>query len=156
MCSLLPLLIAIPAVVLSTEHEAMCRIGVGDAFPAVEGRADSGASVKLETLRGDKATVVAVPGGPKWMTQMMGGDLSKDFAPKYAGRGVGFVSLGAVGEGVKTLAVAEAKLGELLGEGRMPRVYVLDPAGKVVWFDVEYTLSTHRELHVALDELTGQ
>lgn len=142
------LLVAIPAVLLSDEHKAMSRVAVGESFPEVAGLADA---------RGAKATVVAVPGGPEWMNAMFTGDLRDDFAPKYAAKGVKLVTLvgPALGEQVKSLGIDRAELAETLGEGRGPRVYVLDPAGKVVWFDLEYTLSTHRELHASLDELAA-
>lgn len=147
MLTLAKLLVAIPAVVLSTEHQAMTRAAVGGAFPAIEGVAEA---------RGPKATVVAVPGGLEWMDAMLTGDLRDDFAPKYGDQGVSFVALDGteMGDGVKTIDAGATKLAELLGKGRGPRVYVLDSGGKVVWFDLEYTLSTHRELHAVLDELT--
>ncbi|TWT99349.1 hypothetical protein Pla108_02860 [Botrimarina colliarenosi] len=149
MLSALALFFAIPAVILSSEHQAMCRVAVGDAFPAVEGLADK---------QGAKATVVAVPGGTEWMNAMFTGDLKDDFAPKYADKGVQLVTLAGppVGNGVASLSVDRAKLNATLGEGRGPRVYLLDADGKVVWFDIEYTLSTHRELHAALDELVAK
>lgn len=157
MLSLTTLLIAIPAVILSAEHEAMCRVAVGDPFPAIEGKADDGQKVLLEAKQGSKATVVATPGGAVWMDQMLAKDLRDDFSPKYTEKGVSFVTLdtAAPGEGVTALQVGRAKVAEVLGPGRGPRVYLLDSAGKIVWFDIEYTLSTHRELHQALDELTA-
>lgn len=141
------LLLSIPAVVLSGDHQAMCRVAVGDAFPEVAGLADK---------QGPKATVVAVPGGPKWMNDMFTGDLKDDFAPKYVDQGVKLVTLSgpALGDNVASLQINRDKLNSALGVGRGPRVYVLDSSGKIVWFDIEYTLSTHRELHAALDELT--
>lgn len=143
------LLVAMPTVVLSDEHQAMCRVAVGDAFPAIEGLADN---------QGAKATVVAVPGGVEWMQKMLAGDLKDDFAPKYGGEGVKLVTLAGppIGEGVASLDTDAKTLVDALGEGRGPRVYVLDASGKIVWFDIEYTLSTHRELHAALDELVGK
>lgn len=148
MLSLAKLLVAIPAVVLSAEHQAMTRVAVGEAFPAIEGVAEA---------RGPKATVVAVPGGLKWMDAMLAGDLRDDFAPKYTDKGVSLVALGAseMGEQVKSIDADTARLTKALGNGRGPRVYVLDSTGKIVWFDLEYTLSTHRELHAALDELVA-
>ena len=126
----------------------MTRVAVGDAFPEIAGLADK---------RGDKVTIVAVPGGPEWMNEMFTGDLKDDFAPAYADKGVKFVTLTgpALGDKVASLSIDKAKLNETLGEGRGPRVYVLDASGKVAWFDIEYSLSTHRELHAALDELVG-
>lgn len=150
MVTVAALLFAIPAVVLSDAHQAMTQVAVGDAFPAaIKGVVEN---------RGIKATVVATAGGPSWMSQMMANDLTDDFAPKYSEKGVALMSLGGaeLGKGVRSLKVAEAKLAKELGEGRGPRVYVLDAAGKIVWFDLEYTLSTHRELHAALDELVSK
>jgi hypothetical protein len=143
------LLLAIPAVILSADHKAMTRVAVGEAFPSIEGVAAN---------QGAKATIVAVPGGPEWMNEMFTGDLKDDFAPKYADAGVKFVTLTgpALGDKVASLSIDKSKLTETLGEGRGPRVYVLDSSGKVAWFDIEYSLSTHRELHAALDELTGK
>jgi hypothetical protein len=143
------LLVAIPAVILSGDHQAMTRVAVGEAFPEIAGLADK---------QGAKATIVAVPGGPEWMNAMFTGDLKDDFAPKYADAGVKFVTLAgpALGDKVASLSIDKAKLNETLGEGRGPRVYVLDASGKVAWFDIEYSLSTHRDLHAALDELVGK
>lgn len=142
------LLLAIPAVILSADHKAMTRVAVGDAFPEIAGLADK---------QGAKATVVAVPGGPAWMNAMFAGDLKDDFAPRYADKGVTLVTLAgpALGDKVTSLSIDKAKLADALGEGRGPRVYVLDAAGKIAWFDIEYSMSTHRELHAALGELTG-
>ncbi|MEO0530311.1 MAG: hypothetical protein AAF266_06995 [Planctomycetota bacterium] len=150
MITVAALLFAIPTVTLSEAHQAMAVVGVGDAFPAaIEGVRD---------YVGSKATVVALPGGPEWMSKMMAGDLTDDFAPKYSDKGVSLMTLAGddLGNGVRSLNVSKAKLAEALGQGRGPRVYVLDAAGKIVWFDLEYTLSTHRELHAALDELIGK
>lgn len=153
MQALATLLIAIPAVILSAEHQEMSRVAVGDPFPAIASE-----STKVSESLGKKATVVAVPGGAKWMEAMLTGDLKDDFSPKYGEKGVRFITLGAPSpaDGITSIDVGKPVLTEALGEGRMPRVYVLDPAGKVVWFDLEYTLSTHRELHAALDELIGE
>lgn len=157
MLSLAALLIAIPAVVLSSEHEAMCQVGVGDAFPALEGQSADGGATAVASLLGEKATVVATPGGLDWMREMLANDLRDDFAPKYGDRGVRFVAIsGKPSDGVQALAIDPTKLADALGKGQGPRVYVLDPAGKILWFDLEYTLSTHRELHAALDELVGE
>lgn len=147
MVTVAALLFAIPAVVLSDAHQAMTQVSVGDVFPAaIEGVAPN---------LGPKATVVATTGGSPWMSQMMANDLKDDFAPKYAERGVALMALGEqeLGKGVRSLSIPAAKIADELGKGRGPRIYVLDAAGKIVWFDLEYTLSTHRELHAALDEL---
>ena len=40
-----------------------------------------------------------------------------------------------------------------VGNTAMPRIYVLDDEGKIVWFDIEYSESTRRELFLTLDAL---
>ena len=67
------------------------------------------------------------------------------------------VVLDATGEtagrsGVVDVYVDLPKLAPL-GEGRWPRVYVLDAEGKIVWFDIEYSVSTRRELRAAVESL---
>ncbi|MEM9659649.1 MAG: hypothetical protein AAF961_14915, partial [Planctomycetota bacterium] len=48
--------------------------------------------------------------------------------------------------------VAFAKLGAKL----LPRIYVLDAQGSVVWFDIEYSEATRRELRQAIAALTDR
>ena len=42
-----------------------------------------------------------------------------------------------------------------IGSVALPRLYVLDPTGNIVWFDIEYSESTRRELAQTLRVLTG-
>jgi hypothetical protein len=43
-----------------------------------------------------------------------------------------------------------------LGAGRLPRIYVLDATGKIVWMDIEYSQATRRELRQTLQALTAK
>ena len=70
-------------------------------------------------------------------------------------------NLTAAGGGTVVARGSSHRVGrpELIGmEGmvRMPRVYVLDADGKIVWFDIEYSQSTQRELKQAIEALTGK
>ena len=38
----------------------------------------------------------------------------------------------------------------------LPRVYLLDAAGKIIWFDTQYTQSTRRNLMQAVKVLYGE
>lgn len=150
--------VLIPAVILSSDHQAATKVAVGDAFPDFSGEPSDGGAAKLSERLGERGTVVVTSGRPDWMQAMMAADLAKDFGPKYAERGVAFVSLGKTIEAdqVKPLGVAPQALADALGERPTPRVFVLDSDGKIVWFDLEYTLSTHRELHATLDAIVGE
>ncbi|MEQ8848485.1 hypothetical protein [Botrimarina sp.] len=152
------MVVAVPAVILSAEHQAMTKVAVGDVFPELSGQSAAGEATALRGLLGEKATVVATAGKPDWMQAMMRSDLVEDFAAKYAERGVSFVSLdgGLEADAIRSLGVDPQTLDEKLGVRPTPHVYVLGPEGKLLWFDLEYTLSTHRELHATLDELVGE
>jgi hypothetical protein len=54
-----------------------------------------------------------------------------------------------------TLLDPEGKAFAQVGSEKLPRVFVLDGAGKIVWFDLEYSHSTRRELKQAVQKLVG-
>ena len=60
-----------------------------------------------------------------------------------------------VGAKFTTLVDADGKAFAEVGKEKMPRTFVLDADGKIVWFDISYTLATRRELHDSLRVLTG-
>jgi hypothetical protein len=43
-----------------------------------------------------------------------------------------------------------------VGSEKLPRTYLLDPKGKILWFDIEYSLGTRRELKQALRAVAGE
>ena len=43
-----------------------------------------------------------------------------------------------------------------VGSEKLPRTYLLDPQGKILWFDLEYSLATRRELKDALQVVAGE
>lgn len=161
MTLLLALLIAVPAVVLSDEHQSQTTVGVGDPLPELSATTGRGKSSPIASMLGDRATVVAVhPGKGRWMTEALLADLGPEVAKPYAGSGVNVIAVGVgrtgkVTAGVTALKASENTVKAVLGAGRMPRVYVLDAEGKIVWFDLEYSISTRRELRATLESLTS-
>jgi peroxiredoxin len=43
-----------------------------------------------------------------------------------------------------------------LSTGKLPRIYLVNPAGKVLWFDVEYSNATGRDLKTAIRAVLGE
>jgi peroxiredoxin len=43
-----------------------------------------------------------------------------------------------------------------VGSEKLPRTYLLDSQGKILWFDIEYSLATRRELQEALQAVVGK
>jgi peroxiredoxin len=160
---------AMPHVLLSKKDEAACKVKVGDPMPAIElpklGQANK---TKLAELFGKNATVVVFWKGDRRMSQQQLADVRADIVEPFQNRGVSVVGV-SVDESAKdaeanvkksgtnfpNLHDADGKAFAQVGSGRFPRTYVLDPGGKIVWFDIEYSLATRRELHQALEAITG-
>lgn len=157
-----------PHVLLSKGDEAACKVKVGDAMPTIELPKLGGTSkTKLADLYGKNATVVVFWKGDRRMSQQQLADIRKDVVEPFHNEGVSVVGV-AVDESAKDAEAAIKKSGATIpnlhdadgkafaqiGSGRFPRTYVLDPSGKIVWFDIEYSLATRRELHQALEVIT--
>lgn len=149
---------AIPAVVLSAQHQKMCRVGVGDAMPDLSLTDLKKQTQSLAKQFGQRATVVAFIGKPNWMNRSLLTDLPRDVAAAYADRGVATVVV-TVDRPATAKEVSDSYLlvtdptGQQfakLGNGKLPRVYVLNADGQIVWFDIEYSRSTRRELKQTL------
>jgi peroxiredoxin len=154
----------IPEVFLTAEHSAMCRVRVGDQLPAMSLPKQGGGQADLASLQGKKATVVLFWHEDPWMSETALKDIAHDVSSSE--------DVAVVGIAVKPDTHADAKLKKAeatfpqlldndgkvfnkVGMTKMPRVYVLDGSGKIVWFDIEYSESTHRELKQTLAVLTA-
>jgi peroxiredoxin len=159
-----------PPVLLSKQHEALCKVKVGDMLPDVElPRLDNGRSGKLSEMLGVQGTVVIFWTADRRMALEQLADLTPDVIEPFAERGVAVVGI-AVNEPAssaqKALQEARADFPNLLdadgrafatvGSEKLPRTYLLDPQGKILWFDIEYSHATRRELQQALRAITSQ
>jgi peroxiredoxin len=153
---------AMPQVLLSKGDEARCRVKVGDTMPPIDLNQISGERKRLADLFGQTATVVVF-----WRLHQQLADLGPDVIKLFGDSGVAVVGI-AVSESAAgaeaALEQARATFPNLLdsdgkafaqvGSERLPRTYLLDPQGKILWFDIEYSLATRRELHQALRAAT--
>lgn len=159
----------IPSVILSDEHRALCQVQVGDALPAIElPQVSDNQRKKLADLYGKTAAVVVFWKGDRRMARELLADLGPDVMELFGKLGVSVVGV-AVNETAASasealekaeanfvnLLDADGKAFALVGRAKLPRVYLVDPAGKILWFDIEYSPSTRRELHRALHAVTG-
>ena len=161
----------VPEVLLSSQHEQMVAVGVGDRFPRIDLPGVDG-SRRLAELLGSDATVVAVVQTGRPMSKALLRDLHFDVRKHYVNADdelrVSTVVLikpqsGALAKEVDELLKAgelpdaskgnhtlllgeESQVLDMLGTGRMPRVYVLNSEGQIEWLDIEYSLSTRREM----------
>jgi len=158
----------VPAVLMSASECAGCAVTVGDQMPAIQLPKVGGGEANLASLAGKRATVVLFWGADRWMSRDALADLQREFAASAAGEGVAFIGV-AVGlkpeAATAELEKSSAQFAQLLdadgkslaqlGGPDLPRLYVLDAAGKIAWFDIDYSEASRRELDAALEALTS-
>jgi peroxiredoxin len=157
----------IPPVLLTDQHAALSRVKVGDTLPAIELPQASGGNAKLPSMYGKAATVVVFWKSDRGMAIQELSDLGPDVVEKFGSQGVAVVGV-AAGEPAAGARAAiqktSADFPQLLdadgaafakvGSEKLPWTLVLDPGGKIVWFDLEYSPATRRELQQVLLALT--
>ena len=158
---------AIPPVLLSAGHAKLSRVQVGDSFPQLQLPRLGGANTDLSTLRGQRATVILFWNADRWMARTALTDMQRDIANHFDAGQVGVVGIavrqpaGAVQAALNRAQVtfpqfldSDGRSFATLGSVALPRIYVLDRAGRIVWFDIEYSEGTRRELWQTLHVLT--
>jgi peroxiredoxin len=160
----------IPPVVLSKQHAALCKVKVGDTLPVIElPRLEGGRATPLANLFGEKATVVVFWTANRRMAREQLTDIEADVIKPYARQGVAVVGV-AVNESASTaqavlqkarvtfpnLLDARGQAFAAVGGEKLPRTYLVGPQGKILWFDIEYSHATRRELRRALRAVAGE
>jgi peroxiredoxin len=162
--------VKIPTVALSKAHEALCRVKVGDAMPEITApQVGGGSPTKLSSFFGDKATVVVFWKNDRRMAREQLADLGPEVIEPFGKAGVGVVgiavgmseadaqaALKAAGADFTNWLDTDGKAFALVGSVKLPRTFLLDPRGKILWFDLEYSLGTRRELNQALRAVAGE
>jgi len=160
---------SIPQVALSDELMATCLVNVGDMIPAGQVVAADGKPQAVRSLLGKKLTVLFfwTTANPYSMEEVE--DLNADIAQPLADKGVAVVGInhGDTPEKVRDVAKqlklafpvfhdTKAEFFGKLAKEKVLRTYLLDAQGKILWFDVEYSRSTQRDLSLAIDVALGK
>jgi peroxiredoxin len=153
----------VPPVLLTAQHEALCRVKVGDTMPQIELPKVGGGQAKLADLYGSSATVVVFWKSDRRMALDELADLGPDVVESFGSRGILVVGIAVeetAGNARAVLTKAGAKFLNLIdadgkafakvGSQKLPWTLVLDANGQIVWFDIEYSHATRRELQRAL------
>lgn len=159
--------LSLPKVSLSDAHAALCKVKVGDAFPSLPA-SDVAGQASPATL-GEKLTVVVFWNGSKPTALEQLGDLGPEIAARFAPRGVKVVAINSGDDAQLAAELAKkaaadytllgdegGKLLEQVAPGRVPSTWLLDASGRVVWFDIEYSRTTRRDLVQAIRFLLAQ
>ncbi|MDZ7619802.1 MAG: redoxin family protein, partial [Patescibacteria group bacterium] len=96
-------------------------------------------------------------------------DLGREIAEPLAQRGGKIIAVNAGDTAEKAAEAAKELPGNLLilldperayfhklATERLPRTYVLDAKGTVLWFDLEYSRTTRRDLEQTIDVALGE
>lgn len=164
----------VPEVHMPEALRQTCLVFVGDQMPDGELNDLDGNKKTLSSLYGKKLTVVLFwTRGKELYDQMTTTsaleDLEKDVAEPYGPKGVAVVGIDVkdpVDEARKTVEEAGAKypiLSDPEGEyfakvatQDLPRVYLLDADGKIIWLDIEFSRITRRNLEQAIQVELGE
>jgi peroxiredoxin len=157
--------LSMPRVSLTHGHAQTCRVQVGDKFPNVElpavGAEKTAGDQKesLEKLLGPRMTLVVFWNGKKATAREQLEDLESNIIARFGAQGLSVVAINSgddpqlakelasqAGSHFVTLSDADGSALAQVAPDKVPSSYLLDSAGKVLWFDIEYSRSTRREL----------
>lgn len=154
---------AMPQVLMSEKHRKSCQVFVGDLLPEMELSDLAGKQRKLSTEYGKKLTVICMFGGklPSEDQELM--DLTTEMADRYGKEQVAVIGV-AVGQSSDSAAAHAKKLGvkfpvftdsnrkayDVVANDYLPRTYLIDSTGKILWLDLEYSASTRRQISEAI------
>ena len=159
----------IPDVALTEKDADASLVKVGDAMPGDTLQDLNGKHVELHSLLGEKLSVICFWNASQTSSLQAVQELEKYVAAPYAAKGVAVIGIN-VGDApqvaAEKAALADAKFPILLDPGSayfkkvatktLPRVYLLDADGKVLWFDIEYSRSMRRDLLQGIDVALGK
>jgi hypothetical protein len=151
-----------PRVMMSHGHQQTCLVGVGDALPAPALSDLDGNLRSLKELYGEKLTVVVFWNDRKLFAREQFTRLGLD-TDHFQTYGVNVVAID-VGDAPETVGQLRGQYpgayqclvderGEALARvaaDKLPRTYLLDAEGRIVWFDIEFSRATERELRNAV------
>jgi peroxiredoxin len=162
-------------VALSDKLRATCLVNVGDSMPQAELADLDGKLHPWDRLRDQKLTVVCFwTIGVSHQAQLRSDetlrDLAKEIALPFAEKGVSVVGIN-VGDSAEKVRQFVAETGakfpclldpkgelyaKIATDRKMPRVFLLDAEGRILWFDVEFSRLVRREFVRSLHGMLGQ
>ena len=147
-----------------------CLVKVGDRMPDAELADLKNKRIPLQSLLGKKLSVVLF-----WNSENPYATQAVEYAGLEVAEPFGKKGVAVVGIAVKDKPEAARKaaadagakyvnlldpdgryFGKVATEEKVPRVYLLDAGGKILWLDIEYSASTRRDLTRAIKFVLGE
>jgi peroxiredoxin len=152
-----------PEVILSQYHAQTCVVGIGDQFPQLALPDLDGNVRELPQLYGDRMTIVIFWSATGFYAREQFSRIMYECQERYAALGVSVVAIN-VGDSPEVVQELAAKHGVAVpclldtdssafrqaATDLLPRTYLLDAGGRIVWFELEYSRSQRLELHNAV------
>ena len=159
----------VPQVLLTQAEADTCKVNVGDAMPNLALVDADGSPRNVQDLFGQNLTVVAFwTSGHVYAMEELG-DLEADILEPYAEQGLRVIAINTADDPQaardalipvrSSFPVLFDTTGDALAQvatAKLPRTYLVDASGQIVWFDIEYSRSTRRELQRAIRALLAQ
>ena len=155
--------LTVPQVLLSEAHQKTCLLTIGDAIPNITVTDIEGTNHQLPRLLSDRLTVLLFWNEQSALAMEQFRRLPVDVLAMFAEQGVKVIAINVGGEVARvrqltgdaadkivSLVDTDAAVFQQFATSLLPRTYVLDPSGRILWFDVEYSQSTQRSLANAL------
>jgi len=159
----------VPAVEMTDVLAATCLVKVGDTMPEAELPALDGAVAPLRGEYGRKLTIILFWTGTSIYAVAELEDLTEDVAMPFADKGVRVIGINegdTAEEAAKRVQQLGVKFANFADPGgtffakvateKIPRTYLLDAGGKILWFDMEYSSSTRRDMLQAIEIALGK
>lgn len=158
-----------PKVVMTEAQSATCLKQVGDPLPEATLKTLDGQQQSLAAALGKTLSVVLFwsSDDPEFATFLLE-DMTSDVVKPYGERGVQLLAINVRGgedEIRKVLDRAKVEFptfrdedGSLLAQvatEKLPRIYLVESQGKILWFDIEYSRTTRRQLGEAIRVALG-
>ena len=141
-----------PEILLSDHHAATCVVNAGDPFPALALPDLEGNTRELRQLFGDRMTIVVFWTARNLYVREQFTRIVQETFNRYAALGVKVVAIdvGDAPDAVQELATqnkvtvpclldADGQAFGQVGRELLPRTYLLDAEGRILWFDLEYS-----------------
>jgi peroxiredoxin len=152
-----------PAVLMSQGHRETSKVFVGDMLPDAELPDLSGKKRRFSSDYGKKLTLVCFFGGRLSSEEQLLLDLTPEVVDQFDKSQVAVIGIGvgrptdAVAEQMKKLGVkfpifvdTDRKAYDAVAKTYLPRIYLIDAAGKILWLDLEYSATTRRQIDEAI------
>ncbi len=155
--------LTMPKVVLTEAQAQACRARMGADFPDIQLPDLAGQEQSLHKLFGPKLTVIAVWSGTKPSAREELADLGPTVLDRFSGNGVAVAGINTLddpqlarelvqqsGARFPNLSDRNGTALEGMAGGKVPCTFLVDATGKILWFDIEYSRTTRRDLVEAI------